>query len=353
MAHATFSPGRIGNPMRISSNIRPSRQILRAATAAACLIAAAGPAMAATYTLTPIAIPGSSETSVIGITQSGLYYGFYKTAANSDVHLYTQSGSALATYDLGTPGFADFHANNSGDVVGDEVLGPNHYRFSIRAGHFRLHEVFGGIVIALDDRGDTVARNIHNGNGHFYGVQHLAGKPPTTIHEAGATNTIVDAMNDEGIVVGAYQLRHDGGTVGFTYAGGQITAVQPDGLAESEVVAINNPGVLAVQGYDGTPSPPAYFGAGSAFTHLSVPGAIVTNVLGLNDSDAAFGTFQAADQKYYVYVYKAGTYTVLPPPKGATTIAPAGMDAAGNLVGTGQQNGKARAFYAACSGSGC
>ncbi|MEJ0047415.1 MAG: hypothetical protein WDN04_15855 [Rhodospirillales bacterium] len=145
------------------------------AAAAACLVAAVTPAVAATYTLSRISIPGATQVGVIGITQSGLYYGFYKTAANDDLHTFTQAGSKLATYDLGTPGVASFRANNTGDIVGDEVFGPVLYRFLHSRRSLHASRLFGSVIIALNSRGDTLGRNTRAKNGHFFGVQHLAG----------------------------------------------------------------------------------------------------------------------------------------------------------------------------------
>ncbi|MEJ0047416.1 MAG: hypothetical protein WDN04_15860 [Rhodospirillales bacterium] len=104
----------------------------------------------------------------------------------------------------------------------------------------------------------------------------------------------------------------------------------------------------------GTASPPAYFGTGSVFTRLSgAGGPLVTDVLGLNDAGAVYGTFQAPDQTTMCTSTRPVFIQLSCRPAARRPLRLPAWTRRATWWARRNRNGKPRAFYAACSGSGC
>jgi uncharacterized membrane protein len=169
-------------------------------------------------TVTTIADPNGSDTTVWGISNNGLAAGsFYNSTLGQDVGFVDSNGSYSDVSDpLGTFGTDVYGINNSGEVVGD------YYNNNYFSGFFELNGVYTTIGIAgaedtfaygINDAGQIVGEYVSSSGIH--GFLDIGGVI-TTIDDPNANgDTVVHGISDNGELVGEY-VNSLGNEIAFT-----------------------------------------------------------------------------------------------------------------------------------------
>ena len=126
-----------------------------------------------------------------------------------------------------------------------------------------------------------------------------------------------------------------GGVIGFTAccAGSSITysPITVPGAIDTFVLGINDLGAIVGVYNSATPGGHGFLYSGGAFTLLDYPGALGTYVSGINDAGQIVGIYYDQSEADHGFVYSNGTYTPLNVP-GASTAA-FGINNSGQIVG--------------------
>lgn len=206
--------------------------------------------------------PGSVQTQVTGINNSGVTVGFEIDAAGNSLGWIDQPNGAFQLA-------LDPSAPTIGGVVSEQFLGVND-----------RHEVAG--FYTTDAAGDAAGFVYNDQTGAFRNV---------TI--AGATSVTATDVNDEGYISGFYTK--NGKTEGFIDENGAIHSI-PGGIGDSnvQVLGLNNTG-LAVGSFmtsTGVTEGFIYSLSNGAFSSFTAPGAVGQTVLnGVNDLDQLVGFY--------------------------------------------------------------
>src|SRR5712692_5958726 len=164
----------------------------------------------------------------------------------------------------------------------------------------------------------------------------------TTIDYPGATNSSAQAVNNAGLVVGAYTDASDTNH-GFQFDGTNYTSIDFPGASGTAAADINNAGKVVGTYTIGSTSH-GFWLQGSKYNGFDVPGASTTAVLGINDADQLVGVWQEgliASRTRGPWIVAAhgyqwdpnGTLTNIDVPSAIFTI-PSGINNAGQIVGT-------------------
>ena len=206
--------------------------------------------------------PGSVQTQVTGLNNSGVTVGFFSEQNNAsqvndnfgflarDGH-FTQVNFPTAST-AAPPVNQLLGVNDRGIAIGfyTDAQGVNHgYTYNIRTGEFTpVHAPGGGglTAAAISDSGQLAG---------FYAAASGAtdgfvtsGRHFTDLAVPGAAQTMALGVNDSGEVVGAYTTGtgNSAETHGFTWTrhGGFVTADDPNGIGASTINGVNDHGVL-------------------------------------------------------------------------------------------------------------
>jgi hypothetical protein len=144
----------------------------------------------------------------------------------------------------------------------------------------------------------------------------------TQIDVPGSIFTLGYGSNNKGDVVGEYFNAGPGGSGGFEYHDGTVTT------CAYPLLDINNAGSLL-----GSAGTDAIVSSHGSQETVSVPGAIVTHGLDLNDRGQVVGYFFYGTGLEHGYLYSRGSYTVLDVP-GAMSTQAWGLNNRDEIVGT-------------------
>jgi len=227
-------------------------------------------------TFTSENFPGSVQTQVIGINNAGDTGGFYIDTAGAN-HGFLKVGSAFKTVDF--PGTTSVPAvnqllglNNANQVAGfyADAAGNSHgYVYARTGGVFSVF--FIPLVASAQATGVNQAGNVCGFFVSKGGVTHgftLIGGVFGGLNFPGATSTTAFGLNNNGQVVGTYT--DAGGLVhGFVFKGGSFQPVDdPSGVGATIINGINDKGVIVgffgscttggstCDGFVGTPTGP-------------------------------------------------------------------------------------------------
>jgi len=171
----------------------------------------------------------------------------------------------------------------------------------------------------------------------------------------GAAQTLPWDINNNGQIVGWYTgsngvlhgFLYDAGTFSsFNYPGVVGTCSFPCGITPgTRINGINDSGQIVgtfVDYANGTPDTHAFLYASGSFSSLNYPGAQETFAYGINDSGQVVGWYEDGTGREHAFLYSSGTFTSFNYP-GATTYA-YGLNDMGDIVGsfqdaTGVQHG--------------
>ncbi|WP_293375093.1 PEPxxWA-CTERM sorting domain-containing protein [Phenylobacterium sp.] len=167
---------------------------------------------------------------------------------------------------------------------------------------------------------------------------------------AGSSNTGVVAINDAGQILVGYGNPSSQGA--FIYQGGVETPVAPPlinnggNTSAIGVAAMNASGTVVgtdIQTTNGVGLVYDFVGfidKGGQYTFVNAPGAVDTQLLGINNAGVVLGEYEtAASNGVFTYFTDTnGVLTTLSAP-GFSGIVPTGIDSAGDVVGTAMVGG--------------
>ena len=174
----------------------------------------------------------------------------------------------------------------------------------------------------------------------------------TRIDVPDALITLANDLNDGTQVVGQYvdggaapdaQGRLPAGTVhGFMWHRGEFTTVDVHGAALTQPLAINDQGVIVGAYIEAVPSsdPYAYYETGrlrgfmmrrGKVTPIDFPGGVGTKVSAINNRGQMVGYYDTEDARRG-FTLRNGRFTKIDPPGSLTTL-PSGIDNRGRIVG--------------------
>ncbi|MBO0869569.1 MAG: CHRD domain-containing protein [Micromonosporaceae bacterium] len=206
--------------------------------------------------------PGSVQTQVTGLNNSGVTVGFMSSmnnadAVNDNIGWYAANGRfhrvAFPTADNANPPVNQLlGVNDGGTAVGFYVdaAGNSHgYTFDINRGRFHTVALAGatsGTAAAVNDRGD-VAGFFTGADGVTSGFLQAGGRT-TVLSYPNATATQALGVNDNDEVVGVYQTGTGAGAQmhGFTWTVKQsfLTVDDPNGTGTTTINGVNDAGTL-------------------------------------------------------------------------------------------------------------
>jgi probable HAF family extracellular repeat protein len=243
------------------------------------------------YTVFTLAFPGARDTRMYGVNEAGDYTGsgFVPTGPFSgDTVNFTGNGGSIIptpTYPGGNQAI-----NNNGALAGYYTV-PNTV-----AGGFDYH---GYIAV-----GATV----------------------TPIDVPGASDTVVLGVNDQGTVVGTYEIAN-GPDHGFVLQNGIFTTFDVPGATATHVRDINNNGVFVGWFEDGSTRFHSFINDHGQITIIDRPGSDRTVMAGLNDLGQVVGLDYGPGPDRS-FIYQAGAFTDIDPAYSLDDI-----NNAGQLVG--------------------
>jgi probable HAF family extracellular repeat protein len=210
--------------------------------------------------------PGSGVSYAFGINVHGVAVGGFCDPAGCNAlaaqHGFTYDNGVYTTIDYPQTGAttAAYGINDLGEIVGGFCSGP----FPCPEGAFaRTAHGF------LDDQGAFAQ-----------------------LDYPGSQDTQADAINNAGVIVGAYDINNSG-PHGFIHQNGMFKNIDVPGGSFTYPTAINNKGVVA--GYYQTPdfNVHGFLYRNGAFETVDYPNTIGTGLSGINDDNVIVGNWAA------------------------------------------------------------
>jgi probable HAF family extracellular repeat protein len=272
-------------------------------------------AVAAQPSFTFLTAPHSAETEAYGINNNGQVVGYFQPPLNHwhgfiyDINTQTYTTLAVpgAPHTISTT--IAFGINDSGSVVGGYIRMNNgvfHGYLRDSAGNYSavtfplqprgLSQYPTGINNAGDVVGFYALPGANNRNGYL-----LQQGVFTPLSYPGSTDTVAQAINDGGTIVGWYIIN----TVvhGFMYANGIYSEVVIPGASLVEVLGINNLGDMVGFYEDASKAGHGFLIKQGNLQTIDCPGTgEYTYLYGINDADmfaGQCGTFGQTPQGFY------------------------------------------------------
>jgi uncharacterized membrane protein len=195
--------------------------------------------------------------------------------------------------------------NNAGEIAGEYLDPAVGFRvFALTAGSYAAVDpgptvaVNGSGFVSLDNAGQIVGY-ADTATGPTYGYYYLAspggaisGFPPSSAQLPGGV-TGFSFYNDQGAIAG------EAGSTGFVAQGGSVTVINPPTSTDTVINAINDTGGVVGQFDPATPVNPnvdqeAFVYQNGTYTTLLPPGAQFVEATGINDHGEVVGYFDGA-----------------------------------------------------------
>ena len=199
--------------------------------------------------------PGSAQTQVVGVSDTGTAVGFYVTANGANIGFWWADGRyhpvSFPTVNNANPAFNQLlGVNDTGTAVGfyNDAAGNAHgYAYNARTGRFKMITVPGATSLTA-----TGINNLGTETGFYTNAAgatvsflkfHHGGRV-FTIAMPGASATQAFGLNDEGEVVGTYNVGTGNNAVthGFTWMNGKFTTVNYPAASATFINGVNNEG---------------------------------------------------------------------------------------------------------------
>jgi hypothetical protein len=270
------------------------------------IIAVPAAAQDLTATFTPVNVPGAVQTWPGGINNAGTMVGYYLDSSGA-YHGYILEGTNLTTLD-------DPNGTNT------EAFGLN------------LNGAIQVVGSYVNESGVTLGFLYKDGT--YTDI-------PAPSGVGGVVSSGATGVNDAGVIVGDYMIDtvarhlHVISRNAYLLSGASYTTLDaPGNDLDEHAVGINNKGIAVLWWTDasGNTESSTYNVNTGAYTTINVPGAVNSEVLGIDDagdmtyywSDSAGAAHAAvfSGGKYYNFEYPGSVYT-----------APAGINDEGMLVG--------------------
>jgi probable HAF family extracellular repeat protein len=246
---------------------------------------------------TEIMLPGSVQfPTAWGIDDAGDIDGWYYDASSIE-HGYIYAGGVLTNIDdpSGTPTLPRGISRNGAFVVGEytKPSGDNH-----------------GFVYSGGTFTDVGTDTLNGANG----------------------------VNDAGLIVGSYAHCQYCPSHGFLFDGTTYTTIDVPHMSETSIVAINDHGVMLMNGVSNGNVYHAFTYDGKTFTKIDVPGASNTFAEGINDRGDVVLSYTNKKVFNGAAILHAGTFTTYYLP-GAAIQFTGGVNDKRTIVGTSDDSG--------------
>ncbi len=313
----------------ISPHHFPGHRILALAVAICC----AGLSAPATARITEFDPDGSTGTIPTGINEKGVVVGYYNAGGNS-YHSFLRAPDRTITklddVNGGTDRTFAMSINRSGDITGyyaSTYPGVNH-------GFLRKT---GGKIVTFDppgstDSAGTVAGFYYDQEGESHGFGRATDGKITVFDPPRSIGTDVVSMNDSGVIAGMFETSQ--GFPGFVRAAdGSFATIDPAGSLFTIVSGIDNSGdVVGYYDDDGDDHGSLHMPDGT-ITTIDPPDSIGTELFGINDMGVIAGEYAVEINTGHGFVRAAdGTFTTFDP-KGAGYTTPLGINRHGVIEG--------------------
>lgn len=300
---------------------------------------------AETYLVTDLGSLGGPSSQAHAINNAGNVAGVADLMTGS-FHAVLLSNNVLT--DLGTLGgtnSAAYSLSESNHVVGWSSLldreAPRAFLFSQGA--------MTDLGALLTDSTQSVARGVNRLGSVVGEYQTARGQTRPFVYANGMIplgfNGVANCINDSG-QIGGYEIRE--GKVGFIISGAERQEVGTLGSNDTEVVHINTNGLavgrsLTLQGVYH-----AFGFEGGAIHGLGTLGGSSSEAFGVNSAGHIVGRAQDKQGQWRAFLYRKGSMfdlnEFLPPESGWRLAAARGINDSGQIVGTGELQGRERGF---------
>lgn len=292
--------------LQISASGARTRTIYRALGGFGLLAALASPlAHATSYTFTTVDPAGSTWVRAAGINDNGVVSGWYDDGSGHYDAFLDTGGHYTALSVPGSTGLNEANGiNNNGVVAGAYSSSASWLGFTDNNGSYTTINVPSSaytMAYGINDNGAVVGL-YQDSVGGQHGYLDTNGSY-TGLDVPGALDvTEARGINRSGTIVGYYR---DTGFAweGFVYKNGSYTALNAPfaGATNTNLLGINNNGVM-VGSYinGGTGSDSGFIDNAGTFTSLDVPftGASNTRIFGINDNGALVGQYYVGTAAY-------------------------------------------------------
>jgi probable HAF family extracellular repeat protein len=304
------------------------------------------------FTVTDLGTLGGSYSEAFGINASGQVVGDAATSTGSS-HAFLYSGGVM--FDLNLPGTsATARAiNASGQIVGYYYDG-SYQAYLDTNGQITDLGNLGALYSAgyAVNAGAKACGSSMTSSNDEHAFLWSAGTM-TDINPLGGSYSSAHGINRTGQVVG-YGYLPNGAFHAFVRRGGVVTDLGTLGGSYSQADAINDAGKVVGQAYlAGNAKAHAFLWNGSGpLKDLGQLGGSYSQALALNSAASQIVGRASVPDPYYI-VYHAFLYTngrmqdlntLIPAGSGWTLSEAAGINDAGQIVGSGTKNGQLRAF---------
>ena len=293
----------------------------------AVVLLAAGPALGAPYTFTPLPA-GFTATALNNLGQVAGQVGVTFSVGGG-----ASGGPALYANGTVTPlAVGSFPAqdrvvgiNDAGDLVATGTLGARDFPFAVFGGvvssfAFPEQQPGGATVASLNNQRQIVGSTGVFGNGGSFTTQGYVSSSGTSVLLAvpGAQATRPARINDAGQVVGAYYLTsRQTSPQGFLYDAGAFTTIDAPGAASTVLNGINDAGEVSGIYTDAAGVQHGFTEAGGVFSDVTGPDGAPFLGSSVNNQGQLIGTFGGTGLSYLATPAAAAS---LPEPASAALL---------------------------------
>lgn len=252
------------------------------------------PAVAGSFDFHTVDVPGSTETIIVGMNNSGNLVGIYFDQ-NGIPHGFLDVGGTFTTIEA-----PDSHSLANGIDTAGNIVGTNHSHtgsqgFQYSGGNFSFFSYPGALATGaqgVNDSGAIVGYYLDN-NRESHGYSKV-GSNYTPIDVPNGNNTIAWKINNAGQIVGTF---FDQNNVQFGYLdiGGVFSIIRGPGNASAAALGINNLGQIVGAYTDQNGNDHGLIDVGGVFTFADFPGAISTDIFTNNDLGEIAGDYTDAN----------------------------------------------------------
>jgi len=320
----------------------PRQCLLAQFLLAECLLAAglslcSSAAMASSYTSTPFTVQGATYVYPQAINDAGTAVGYYGTPSGAaGGFTYAKGTVTLLNYPNALQTFAQ-GINSAGTIVGTYTDASGSYHgFTYTAGTFTSVDYAGAVITNLEKINDQgVAVGTTTNRGGVTSMFTYAKGVFTPLKTDSAYIPIPVAINDAGEIAGWYTNSSAHGELGFIYANGTATTLQPPGkIFYTQPYGINKSGTVVGQAATTAGKEPAFVYRNGHYRLASCSATYACIFYGINDSGLITGANAASPSASVAFVERdKGSYQVIPAPGGDTNYAGTAINNEGVVVG--------------------
>jgi uncharacterized membrane protein len=162
----------------------------------------------------------------------------------------------------------------------------------------------------------------------------------TNLTYPGSILTAATGINAQGFVVGSYQ-DSQGIFHGFLYSGGHYSSIDYPGAQSTQATQINKLGAIVGSYTDSSGAAHGFIKQSGQYTVIDYPGAANTSPSGVNDYGVVVGAYYNSDFSQWTgFAWKNGDFRSISNPADPTQTTVNGINSTGVLVGSlGNSNG--------------